>query len=773
MDIIYQYISEELIHSLGWTVIHSLWQAMLIAIVMALVMIPLQNRSARLRYEVGGLSLLMVLLSAIVTFTLLYDQALSAPAETIILTELSAGSAGDQLATAGLGFIEQWAAYFDQHIPLIVTLWILGALFFLLRLLGGFAYVQHLKHNRNQPISAYWQRKLRELSQRIPIRKTVQLLESSLVKVPMVIGSLKPVILLPMGAVNNLSEQEVEAILAHELAHIRRNDYLINLCLSVIEVLFYYHPAVWWIAANIRVERENCCDDIAVELCGNSLTYAKALVRLQDVHHSAPAFAMSFSGRKQHLLNRIKRILNQPQSSSNIMEKLTATTFLLLAILFLSVSAGPGTETETSIDHSNTQEPITTVIVKEEPQTTVFVNRINADTLPPAKGTSSDRKKMILHKDGQRVEMLTENGELKRLKIDETEIPVENYEAYSDLIEDVRAEMENIPTPPPPPPAPPAPPAPLFESAPTPPTPPSPPAAPRFRQLKQRQKTVTTTQQGDGNTIIVIESNDGEEPMEIIVDADQEVVFIDGNKLASGDTAIIIDDINIDIPHFKYHFDSRDGVDQHMPFHYSMPDNNIFLQHKDGIFQFDDEKLNEWIDKHQADAHLFQLESEKFLDEDGNFDWRAYTKEMEGHNKQLFNKLEDDKKTLKRHREHLGHLKHLEHLEKRQKEQLKRQLDRAKHLKKRNELRHQNIQKHYDHIWKKSKHVKVSEKLELELLRDGLIEDADDYSMELSNKKFRINGKKQSKSLHQRYMDLYLALTGMDEESSFNIHINK
>ena len=135
--------------------------------------------------------------------------------------------------------------------------------------------------------------------QRIPLRRKVLLLESALVKVPMVIGYFKPMILMPLGAVNNLSAQEVEAILAHELAHVWRNDYLLNILFSFIEVLFYYHPAVWFISANIRSERENCADDLAIQLCGNSLTYAKALVSLQKLNPAVPAFAMPFFGLKK------------------------------------------------------------------------------------------------------------------------------------------------------------------------------------------------------------------------------------------------------------------------------------------------------------------------------------------------------------------------------------------------------------------------------------------------------------------------------------------
>jgi hypothetical protein len=154
----------------------------------------------------------------------------------------------------------------------------------------------------------------------------------------MVIGHLKPVILFPIGAINRLNPNEVEAILAHELAHVMRNDYALNIIQSVIEALFYFHPAVWWISAQIRAERENCCDDVAIELCGNSMTYAKSLVSVQEMAYYSPQMAMAFAGKsgKNQLLMRVQRVLNQPQNKTNIREKLIATCLLVALMVGLA-----------------------------------------------------------------------------------------------------------------------------------------------------------------------------------------------------------------------------------------------------------------------------------------------------------------------------------------------------------------------------------------------------------------------------------------------------
>ena len=136
--------------------------------------------------------------------------------------------------------------------------------------------------------------------------------------------------------IRDSSTAEVEAILAHELAHIARRDYLINLIQSFIEILFFFHPIVWWISMQIRVEREHCCDDLALQKGTDRLVYAKALLRLKELQTHAPQLALSFGGNQKYLLNRIQRILNQSQHKSTIMEKFVVTCLLLISLLFLS-----------------------------------------------------------------------------------------------------------------------------------------------------------------------------------------------------------------------------------------------------------------------------------------------------------------------------------------------------------------------------------------------------------------------------------------------------
>ena len=127
---------------------------------------------------------------------------------------------------------------------------------------------------------------------------------------PTVIGWLKPVVLLPASALAGLAPNQIEAILAHELAHIRRHDYLVNLCRRVVETLLFYHPAVWWLSRRIRAERENCCDDLAVSLCGDPVAYAAALAELEGLRSTTGDLVLAATGGS--LLQRVRRLLGAP-----------------------------------------------------------------------------------------------------------------------------------------------------------------------------------------------------------------------------------------------------------------------------------------------------------------------------------------------------------------------------------------------------------------------------------------------------------------------------
>ena len=351
MNIIQNVFSEQFIYALGWTLLHSLWQGALIGILIAGAMVFLHRYTARLRYFIYSISLFLVAGLAVITFISAY-LSFQPEDENLVSGESSAmyvaGSADNirpvyvqaQSENKLGAILHNTAVYCRTHIPLFVTIWLLGMLAFMLRFLGGYALVRRYRYHRTHAVGGEWGRKFRKLAQRIEVRANVRLLESALVKVPMAIGYLKPVVLIPLGALNGVPALQMEAILVHELAHIRRRDYLMNLIQSLMEAIFFYHPVVWWLSGNIRIERENICDDIAITITGNTMEFAKALTNIQELNLTAPGLAAGLSGKsKNRLVNRIRRIADKPKLHAGLAEGFIAASILLVSLIGLSAAA--------------------------------------------------------------------------------------------------------------------------------------------------------------------------------------------------------------------------------------------------------------------------------------------------------------------------------------------------------------------------------------------------------------------------------------------------
>ena len=342
--------------ALGWMVVHSIWQATAIALLSGVLLVVLRQQTAHLRYRVAGIAMMTVLFMALVTFYYYYNDhstdgsvsamvvansgeiASRASFQGTIRTEIPSNPiAGSVTGGTEPVSIETFRGYFDEHLPLIAAIWILGMAAFLLRLLGGLSYVYYLRGRMNFPVDPYWTEIMERMVEKTGLRKSIPVLESALTRSPLTIGHLKPLILFPIGIINRLSESEVEAILAHELAHILRRDYLFNILQSIVEALFYYHPAVWWLSNQLRNERESACDEKAIELCGDKINYAKALVTMQEMAFYPMTPALAFAGQRQsQFLKRMQRLFQQPHTQFNIMEKWIATSLVICSILALT-----------------------------------------------------------------------------------------------------------------------------------------------------------------------------------------------------------------------------------------------------------------------------------------------------------------------------------------------------------------------------------------------------------------------------------------------------
>jgi beta-lactamase regulating signal transducer with metallopeptidase domain len=287
--------------AVGWALLHFVWQGAVIGVLTALVLLALRRSAADVRYVVSAIGLALMLTLPIVTGVQTWKTSrmtaepgartadvgarTPSPAKALNPEPRSANveprssvvaprivPRAPRAATLG--------GRFEPLLPVLIGIWLAGVMFLSLRLLTGWLWIQRLRTHGAIAAGDSWHRMAARLSRRLHIARTITLLESTLVDVPTVIGWVKPVVLLPASALSGLSPQQLEAILAHELAHIRRHDYLVNLLQTLVETLLFYHPAVWWLSRRIRAEREHCCDDLAVSLCGDPIAYASALADL-------------------------------------------------------------------------------------------------------------------------------------------------------------------------------------------------------------------------------------------------------------------------------------------------------------------------------------------------------------------------------------------------------------------------------------------------------------------------------------------------------------
>ncbi len=287
-------------HALAWALLHSLWQGAAVALALALTLRG--TRNSRIRYAASCLAMVLLLAGLVVTFTHLAPEPPSANNVTGVgrppapASDLRHGSPGASPRVT----IE------TDYVTWIPLVWMTGVFAFYLRGLASWMSARRLRRTGVCCAPEAWRIRMDRLRDRLLLSTPVTLLESSLAEVPVVVGYLRPVILMPVGLLTGLPASQVEAILLHELAHIGRYDYLVNLLQVLVEGLLFYHPAVWWISGVMRTEREYCCDDVVVAVTGGAHEYATALEFLERRRTNA---GMALAATDGSLLTRIQRLL--------------------------------------------------------------------------------------------------------------------------------------------------------------------------------------------------------------------------------------------------------------------------------------------------------------------------------------------------------------------------------------------------------------------------------------------------------------------------------
>lgn len=298
------WLTPEAVRMLGWTLVHFLWEGAALALLFYIFLAF--TRSARVRYAGGVITLVLMTAAPIVTFAVLQDKPASAVDSSSTHQVIASLQVAAKLA------IDNSVGPVQAPLPSIdwlrcaVWAWFGGVLVFALRALGGWILLERLHGEKSEPLAAGLAQRCLQLQERLGLTRTVRYLHTRLIGAPAVMGWFRPVVLIPVSALSGLSTEQLEAVIAHELAHIKRLDCFVNLFQIAAETVLFYHPAVWWVSNCVRAERENCCDDVAVSVCGNAGDYARALTVMES-WRATPALVLA--ANTGSLRSRVGRLL--------------------------------------------------------------------------------------------------------------------------------------------------------------------------------------------------------------------------------------------------------------------------------------------------------------------------------------------------------------------------------------------------------------------------------------------------------------------------------
>ncbi|HEX5705796.1 MAG TPA: M56 family metallopeptidase [Pyrinomonadaceae bacterium] len=377
-------LAQPFVQNLGWALIHSLWQGVAVALALRGALALVDERRAEARYAAGVVALLLMLAAPAATFVYLNDAGhagarradnaaefvVADDAHETVAPASSSSFAGESarvatgtdspLSSHAAAPLQRWAE--TRVTPLVhwlVLAWLAGALLHTLKIFGGWRAAQRLRREGVRPIDSVWETTLARLRRRMKVRAAVRVRESLLVEVPTVVGWMKPLILIPSGALVGLSASQLEALVAHELAHVRRQDYLVNLLQSLAEALLFYHPAARWVSRQVRAEREHACDDAAVAATeGGALLYARALADLEELRRRRDALSpLAVAADGGSLLARVRRLARPHTTSPRSRTAATSLVFAAPVALALTFAALALAQPDRPVDEIRDDSP--------------------------------------------------------------------------------------------------------------------------------------------------------------------------------------------------------------------------------------------------------------------------------------------------------------------------------------------------------------------------------------------------------------------------------
>jgi beta-lactamase regulating signal transducer with metallopeptidase domain len=392
-----------------------------LAITLVYFAIVLFTKKASYRYWSGMSLLLLQFMASGITFFVI--SAFSSSEKTF---------AGVALAPKMLSSVQVMLSYLQTNLPLVVGIWVLGCAILFSRLILGYLWVNSLKNSPKNQFDEKLTQILLDIKQKMNITKNVQVKVSRIVSLPMIMGVLKPVILIPAGLVSGFSQEQLETILAHELAHLKRHDFLLNGLQSVLDVIYFFHPAMWLLSAQIRKERENCCDDLALEVSGSKLLLAKTLVQLQETIYT-PKLAMAFGKKSYSLLERVQRIVGIGSPRNFNKESIWIVAGLFVTFFAFAQKNEEQRTVSTSISRSSSTAD--TLISPKRNETSIVIQDSKNDF------RIKDNK---IFYNGKEVQLSPEVQEKVNVRLKAVEVNQQQMEVQSKLMEEQSHEMEKF-----------------------------------------------------------------------------------------------------------------------------------------------------------------------------------------------------------------------------------------------------------------------------------------------------------------------------------------
>lgn len=346
-----------------WTLIHSLWIGLIAALLAGAILVCTQKSSSQLRYRL--LCCCMIIFVLITGFAFYQENGsfdrvnmVTGAPDRITMTVFPLSDSA--FVPKDIDVLAQLSAFINQNSVWIFAVWFLCFALKSLGLISGLFYVHRIRSYKVHQVNREWKERMKIYAQKLGIHQSISLLQSELIKVPVTVGHFKPVILIPIGLIFQLPVEQIETILVHELAHIKRRDYLVNLLQSLLETAFFFNPGLLWLSSLIKEERETCCDDIVLANTSAKSNYLEALLAF---HSQQPTrFDLVLGLGSNQLVNRLKRIINHENKRLNKMEKIVLLGGLLIVSAFSYIP--------------NPEPPLKAVTsTKNNSQSTQFVSR--------------------------------------------------------------------------------------------------------------------------------------------------------------------------------------------------------------------------------------------------------------------------------------------------------------------------------------------------------------------------------------------------------------